>query len=201
MMARIYQTIAVDGTRTPLRSILSIVNRQGETLRNNITEYERAVDPRAVHLLHYALREVVREGTGRGVYRRLAEDFHVAGKTGTTNDGRDSWFAGFSGDLLAVTWVGRDNNDATGLTGSSGALRVWADFMAEGATRPLSYRMPSGVELHRIDERSGALTGEGCDNARLMPFIVGSEPNARTGCSPRASGIRGWFEKLFGGRD
>jgi penicillin-binding protein 1B len=201
MMARIYQTIAVDGTRTPLRSILSIVNRQGETLRNNITEYERAVDPRAVHLLHYALREVVREGTGRGVYRRLAEDFHVAGKTGTTNDGRDSWFAGFSGDLLAVTWVGRDNNEATGLTGSSGALRVWADFMAEGATRPLSYRMPSGVELHRIDERSGALTGEGCDNARLMPFIVGSEPSARTGCSPRASGIRGWFEKLFGGRD
>uniref|UniRef100_UPI003F6BD4A6 transglycosylase domain-containing protein n=1 Tax=Congregibacter sp. TaxID=2744308 RepID=UPI003F6BD4A6 len=58
MMARVYQTIAVDGTRTPLRSILSIVNRRGEILRNNITEYERAVDPRAVHLLHYALREV-----------------------------------------------------------------------------------------------------------------------------------------------
>jgi penicillin-binding protein 1B len=200
MMARIYQTIAVDGTRTPLRSILSIVNRHGETLRNNITEYERVVDPRAVHLLHYALREVVREGTGRAVYRRLPEDFHVAGKTGTTNDGRDSWFAGFSGDLLAVTWIGRDNNEATGLTGSSGALRIWADFMAEGATRPLSYRMPTGVELHRVDERSGALTGEGCDNARLLPFIEGSEPTARTGCTPGATGIRGWFEKLFGGR-
>ncbi|MDP5053211.1 MAG: penicillin-binding transpeptidase domain-containing protein, partial [Congregibacter sp.] len=161
MMARLYQTIAVDGTRTPLRSILSIVNRDGDTLRNNITEYERVVDPRAIHLLHYALREVVREGTGQGVYRSLADDFHVAGKTGTTNDGRDSWFAGFSGDLLAVTWIGRDNNDATGLTGSSGALRIWADFMSQAATRPLSYRMPEGVELHRVDDVSGELTGEG----------------------------------------
>ncbi|MFK8042319.1 penicillin-binding protein 1B [Congregibacter sp.] len=199
MMARVYQTIAVDGTRTPLRSILSIVNRKGEILRNNITEYERAVDPRAIHLLHYALREVVREGTGRGVYRSLADDFHVAGKTGTTNDGRDSWFAGFSGDLLAVTWIGRDNNDATGLTGSSGALRIWADFMAEAASRPLSYRMPGGVELHRVDDVTGELTGEGCSNARLLPFIVGSQPTASTGCTPKSDGIRGWFEKLFGG--
>uniref|UniRef100_UPI003F6A5A8A penicillin-binding transpeptidase domain-containing protein n=1 Tax=Congregibacter sp. TaxID=2744308 RepID=UPI003F6A5A8A len=190
-----------DGTRTPLRSILSIVNRRGEILRNNITEYERAVDPRAVHLLHYALREVVREGTGRGVYRSLAEDFHVAGKTGTTNDGRDSWFAGFSGDLLAVTWIGRDNNNATGLTGSSGALRIWADFMAQAATRPLSYRMPAGVELHRVDDRSGELTGEGCANARLLPFVTGSEPARSTGCVPKSEGIRGWFEKLFGGSE
>ncbi|MFK7830514.1 MAG: penicillin-binding protein 1B [Congregibacter sp.] len=201
MMARVYQTIAVDGTRTPLRSILSIVNRDGETLRNNITEYERAVDPRFVHLLHYALREVVREGTGRGVYRSLPADFHVAGKTGTTNDGRDSWFAGFSGDLLAVTWVGRDNNEATGLTGSSGALRVWADFMRGAAQRPLDYRMPSGVELHWVDDRSGRLALEGCDNARLLPFAEGSEPSARSACVPQRRGIRGWFEKLFGGEN
>jgi penicillin-binding protein 1B len=199
MMARIYQTIAVDGTRTPLRSIRSIVNRDGEVLRRNFTEYERVVNPEAVHLLRYALREVVREGTGRGVYRYLASDFHVAGKTGTTNDGRDSWFAGFSGDLLAVTWIGRDNNAATGLTGASGALRVWAEFMADAAVRPLQYRMPAGVELHWVDDRSGRLTGEGCEGARLLPFIAGSEPRERTGCTPRADGLRGWFERLFRG--
>jgi penicillin-binding protein 1B len=199
MMARLYQTIAVDGTRTPLRSILSIVNRNGVTLRNNLTEYERAVDARATHLLHYALREVVREGTGRGVYNRLPSDFHVAGKTGTTNDGRDSWFAGFSGDLLAVSWIGYDDNAETGLTGSSGALKIWAEFMARGARRPLDYRMPTGVELHRVDDRTGLLTGEGCPNARLLPFIAGSAPRQSTGCAPRSDGIRGWFEKLFGG--
>jgi len=199
MMARMYQTIAVDGTRTPLRSIRSILNREGEVLRRNFTEYERAVDPRAVHLLSYALREVVREGTGRGVYRYLPEDFHVAGKTGTTNDGRDSWFAGFSGDLLAVTWIGRDNNDATGLTGSSGALRVWADFMAGAARRPLQYRMPAGVELHWIDDRSGLRTGEGCEAARLLPFVEGSAPAGTTGCAAKNGGLRSWFERLFRG--
>lgn len=201
MMARLYQTIAVDGTRTPLRSILSIVNREGATLHNNITEYERAVDARAVHLLHYALREVVREGTGRGVYRYLPDEFHVAGKTGTTNDGRDSWFAGFSGDLLAVSWIGRDNNEATGLTGSSGALRLWADFMKDAAQRPLDYRMPSGVELHWVDDASGQLAAEGCENARLLPFIEGSEPSIKSDCAPTRAGIRGWFERLFGDRE
>ena len=199
MMARVYQSIAVDGTHTPLRSIRAIVNRDGEVLRSNFTEYERAVDPRAAHLLRYALREVVREGTGRGVYRYLDDEFHVAGKTGTTNDGRDSWFAGFSGDLLAVTWIGRDNNDATGLTGSSGALRIWAAFMAESARRPLYYRMPTGVALHWVDERQDLLTGEGCDNARLLPFIAGSEPRAATGCAAQRSGLRGWFDRLFRG--
>ncbi|GAB5413333.1 MAG: penicillin-binding protein 1B [Congregibacter sp.] len=199
MMARLYQTMSVDGTRTPLRSILSIVNRRGEVLRSNITEYERAVDARAVHLLHYALREVVREGTGRGVYRYLADDFHVAGKTGTTNDGRDSWFAGFSGDLMAVSWIGYDNNEATGLTGSSGALRLWAQFMRDAAKRPLDYRMPAGVELHRIDDSSGMITGKGCENARLLPFIEGSAPRERTDCVTEKGGLRGWFEKLFGG--
>ena len=199
MMARLYQTLAVDGTRTPLRSIRAIVNRHGEVLRTNVTEYERAVDRRSVHLVGYALREVVMEGTGRGVYRYLPADLHVAGKTGTTNDGRDSWFAGFSGDLLAVTWVGRDNNDATGLTGSSGALRIWAQFMAGAAKRSLAYPMPDGVELHWIDDRTGVLTGEGCDNARLLPFQAGSQPEQRSGCQRERGGLRGWFEKLLGG--
>ena len=199
MMARLYQTLAVDGTRTPLRSILSIVDRNGETLRSNLTEYERAVDARAVHLLHYALREVMREGTGRSAYRVLPQDFHVAGKTGTTNDGRDSWFAGFSGDLLAVSWVGYDDNRETGLTGASGALRVWAEFMESAARRSLDYRMPADVELHWIDNRTGTLTGEGCDDARVLPFIAGSQPTASSGCSPKKEGIRGWFERLFGG--
>lgn len=198
MMARLYQTIAVDGTYTPLRSIRAIVNRDGDTLRRNFTEYERAVDPRAAHLLQYALREAVREGTGRGVYDYLASDFHVAGKTGTTNDGRDSWFAGFSGDLLAVTWIGRDNNEPTGLTGSSGALRVWADFMAAAATRPLYYRMPAGVALHWVDDSRGLLTGEGCDGALLLPFIEGSQPQAESRCNTRRGGLRGWFDRLFG---
>lgn len=198
-MAAMYQSIAAGGFRMPLRSIRDIVDARGEPLRRYPLEYERTVSLQAVHLLHYALREVVREGTGRGVYRYLPDNFQVAGKTGTTNDGRDSWFAGFSGDLLAVTWIGRDDNGGTGLTGSSGALKVWAHFMARASQRSLAYRMPDQVEPHWIDESNGYLTGKGCPDARLMPFITGSEPRQRTNCSPRSNVIKDWFQSLFGG--
>jgi len=198
VIARLYQTIAAGGFQMPLRSIRDIVDARGQPLRRYALSYDRTLDLRVVHLLHYALRGVVREGTGSGVYRRLPAEFDVAGKTGTTNDGRDSWFAGFSGDLLAVTWIGRDDNGSTGLTGSNGALPVWADFMAESARRPLAYRMPAGIRLHWIDSESGLLTDEACPGARLLPFIVGSAPTREGPCQGRSNPVRDWFQKLFG---
>lgn len=198
-MAAMYQSIASGGFRMPLRSIRDIVDANGEPLRRYALEYERTASLQSVHLLHYALRAVVREGTGRAVYRYLDSDFAVAGKTGTTNEGRDSWFAGFSGDLLAVSWIGRDDNGGTGLTGSSGALHVWADFMANASQRSLAYRMPDGIEPQWVDESSGYLTGQGCQNARMLPFIAGSEPSMRTNCSGRKqrTRLKDWFESLF----
>lgn len=198
-MAAMYQSIAAGGFRMPLRSIRDIVDANGDPLRRYALEYERTASLQSVHLLHYALRAVVREGTGRGVYRYLDNEFDVAGKTGTTNDGRDSWFAGFSGDLLAVSWIGRDDNGGTGLTGSSGALHVWANFMAKSSRRSLAYRMPDGIETHWVDEKNGYLTGEGCQNARILPFIVGSEPTLRTNCADKKqrTRLKDWFESLF----
>ena len=209
-MAIMYQSIAAGGFRMPLRSIRDVVDANGESLKRYPLEYDRTASLQSVHLLHYALRAVVLEGTGRGVYRYLPDNFAVAGKTGTTNDGRDSWFAGFSGDLLAVTWVGRDDNGATKLTGGSGALKVWADFMARASKQPLAYRMPDGIQPQWIDDSNGYLTGDGCPDARMVPFIVGSEPRQSTRCSSlrqsgaksdsgSGSGIKGWFESLFGG--
>jgi len=198
-MAAMYQTIAAGGFRMPLRSIREVVDARGEPLKRYPLEYDRTVSLQATNLLTYALRAVVREGTGMGVYRYLPQNFDVAGKTGTTNDGRDSWFAGFSGDLLAVTWIGRDDNGSTGLTGGTGALKVWAHFMAQASERPLGYRMPDGMETVWIDEQNGFLTGKGCPNSRLIPFITGSEPRQSTNCVARASGIKDWFQSLFGG--
>ena len=198
-MAAMYQTIAAGGFRMPLRSIREVVDAQGEPLRRYPLEYERTVSLQATNLLTYALRAVVREGTGKGVYRYLPDGFDVAGKTGTTNDGRDSWFAGFAGDLLAVTWIGRDDNGSTGLTGGSGALKVWAHFMAQASERPLGYRMPDGMETLWIDDQSGFLTGKGCPNSRLVPFITGSQPRQSTQCAARATGLKDWFQSLFGG--
>ncbi|QIB66005.1 penicillin-binding protein 1B [Kineobactrum salinum] len=197
-MAAMYQSIAAGGFRMPLRSIRDIVDARGEPLRRYPLEYDRTVSLQAMHLLHYGLREVVREGTGRGVYNYLGSNFDVAGKTGTTNDGRDSWFAGFSGDLLTVSWIGRDDNGATGLTGSSGALRVWAHFMSRASQRPLDYRMPDQIKPVWVDGNSGALSADGCLGARMMPFIAGSEPRQRSDCTGRESTIKDWFQSLFG---
>lgn len=197
-MAAIYQTIAAGGFRMPLRSIRDVVDAEGDPLSRYPLEYDRTVSLQATNLLHYALRAVVREGTGRGVYRYLPTDFDVAGKTGTTNNGRDSWFAGFSGDLLAVSWIGLDDNGGTGLTGGSGALKIWAHFMAQASERPLGYRMPDGMQTFWIDGQLGYLTGKGCPDSRLMPFITGSQPRQSTNCSPRNSGGNDWFQSLFG---
>ncbi|AQA17006.1 penicillin-binding protein 1B [Halioglobus japonicus] len=196
-MAAMYQTIASGGFRTPLRSIRDIVDARGEPLQRYDLQYEREVSLQAVYLLQYAMLEAMKKGTGRGAYRDLPANMLVAGKTGTTNDGRDSWFAGFSGDLLAVTWMGRDDNGETGLTGSSGALRIWSRFMAGASQRSLAYRMPEGVEVDWVDSSNGMITGEGCPNAVQMPFIEGSQPRAHTNCAPRTSRIKGWFQSIF----
>ena len=197
-VAGLYQSIATGGFNLPLHTIRDVVDAEGALLQRFPLEYERVASTRAMHLLHYALREVVREGTGRGVYRSLPEDFDVAGKTGTTNDFRDSWFAGFSGDLLAVNWIGRDDNSSTGLTGASGAARVWAAFMADAAERPLAaYRAPDGIGHYWIDETSGKLSGRDCKGARLLPFVEGSEPFERAPCVNTGSPIIKWFRELF----
>ena len=197
-MATMYQTIASGGYRTPLKTIRTVLDARGKIDTRYELTYDREVSLQAVYLLQYALIDVMRNGTGKGAYRSIPDNLTLAGKTGTTNDGRDSWFAGFSGDLLTVSWVGRDDNGGTGLTGSSGALKVWSHFMGAASKRSLAYNMPEGVEVQTIDTSSGYLTGKGCPNAQSMPFIEGSQPGRSTNCSPKKSGIRDWFQSLFG---
>jgi penicillin-binding protein 1B len=198
-----YQTIASGGFRMPLRSIRDIVDAKGRPLRRYPLNYERTLDTRAVHLLHYALRASVHEGTARGLARYLPADFAVAAKTGTSDEGRDTWFAGFSGDLLTVSWIGTDDNRSTALTGSNAALHVWGEFMAASATRPLAYRMPAGVSVHWVDLNTDTSAAPHCDNPKLLPFIDGSEPRGRSACNSeqgrRTRPVLDWFQKLFGG--
>lgn len=196
-IAAMYQTIAAGGFQLPLRTIREVVDIEGQVLSRYPLEYDRVVSLQVMHLLHYALREVVREGTGHGVYNYLPKDMAVAGKTGTTNDNRDSWFAGFSGDLLAVSWIGRDDNADTKLTGASGALKVWAHFMSRASRTGLAYRSPEGIDHAWIDEQSGKLSAERCEGARLMPFISGSQPLERAGCVNVGDRIMEWFRDLF----
>ncbi|WZF87822.1 penicillin-binding protein 1B [Marinobacter metalliresistant] len=197
-VAQIYQGLATSGFNTPLRTIREVTDASGEALSRYSLEVEQVADPAAVHLVQYAMQETMQEGTGRSTYNILPRQLTLAGKTGTTDDGRDSWFAGFSGDLLAVAWVGRDDNGATALTGASGALPVWSRFMAQVPQHGFSPVVPDGVNYHWVNTERQALTDKYCDTARLLPFIAGSEPAQTVSCSGTLERrIRGWFEGLF----
>ena len=192
-----YLTIAAGGFNTPLRSTTEIVDSLGEPLSRYPLTITSQFDSGSIHLLEYLLIEVMREGTGRGAYRTLDANFAVAGKTGTTDDSRDSWFVGYSGDLLAVVWVGRDDNGVTSFTGSSAALPVWARFMSAASRRPLKPLLPEGVEYQWIESSTGKRTGKGCQDARYMPFKIGTEPKRHTGCRRSGRGFKSWLENLF----
>jgi len=195
-VAQMYQGLAAGGFRSPLRAIREVLDSQGRPLQRYPLEVVKAADPAAVFLLDRNLVEVVRAGTARGLANYLP-GIEVAGKTGTTNDLRDSWFAGFSGDRVGVVWVGRDDNQPTGLTGSRGALPVWGRLMAALGTQPLALQAPSGVEYLWVNPDSGLLSDEHCPGAVAYPFIAGSGPDRADDCRGSVGVgdmFRRWFE-------
>ena len=197
-VAQIYQGLATSGFNTPLRTIRQVSDANGDALSRYSLKVDQVADSASVHLVQYAMQEAMQEGTGRSAYRTVPDALTLAGKTGTTDDGRDSWFAGFSGDLLAVTWVGRDDKGPTILSGATGALPVWARFMGRVPQHGFSPVVPDGVAYHWVNSEQAALTDEDCENARFMPFIVGSEPDIVASCGGGLERrVRGWFEGLF----
>ena len=198
-VAQLYHTIAANGFYTPLRAIDSVFTNSYKRLQRYPFKSEQRFDPKTMHLLHYAMQVVLREGTGKSAYRRLPESLVLAGKTGTTNDQRDSWFAGFSGNYLSVVWLGRDDNGQTPLTGGTGALRLWTDIMSSLENRSLVFSQPDGISYHWVEPDTGQLSREGCEGARYLPFVDGSEPQQRSACVPaRLDGVIDWFKEKFG---
>ncbi|WP_366511897.1 penicillin-binding protein 1B [uncultured Amphritea sp.] len=181
-VAQLYQTIAGNGFQVPMRAIRMVTDNENEELSRYPYNMLQTVASGPVHLIQYGLQEVVREGTARSVYNRLPQELTVAGKTGTTNDQRDSWFAGFAGDRLAVVWLGLDDNKPLPLTGSSGALRVWTEFMVQARPQPFMAERSDTISYHWVEDSSGLMSGDGCEGARQLPFIEGTEPKESSGC-------------------
>lgn len=180
---QMYQTIAAGGYRTPLRTILTVMDQNGHILRHYPLTVKQAARAAPVFCLTNALLEVTRTGTAASLRHLLPSGLIVAGKTGTTNDQRDSWFAGFTGSHVAVAWVGRDDNRPTGLTGASGALRIWAELMKKIATRPLAPEPPENIDFYFSDIDNGKLFADQCRQGTLLPFIRGGILPPVTGCT------------------
>ena len=128
------------------------------------------------------MQEVARSGTAQYAFNRLPKNLHMAGKTGTSNDQRDSWFAGFTGNRLAVFWLGRDDNKPLPFTGSGGALRAWTEFMKQERPTPLQVAQPEGIEFQWIDIASGYLSDRICPGSKQLPFETGQAPDVAIDC-------------------
>jgi penicillin-binding protein 1B len=193
-VTQMYQTLASGGFNIPLRAIREVLAKDGKPLRRYGLSVRQAIRPGPVFLTNYLLTEVVRTGTARALVSELPGAFPFAGKTGTTDELRDSWFAGFGSDRLAVVWLGRDDNHPAGFTGADGAMRIWADLMRERPPSPLDLTAPKGVAWNWADVTTGYLTDPNCPGAARLPFIPTSDTIPYQACGPADHDRGQWFE-------
>ncbi|HEY1077899.1 MAG TPA: penicillin-binding protein 1B, partial [Fontimonas sp.] len=186
-VAQMYATLAASGFQAPLSAIREVQTKDGAPLSRYPIQVKQTLADGPVYLVDWALQKVMTEGTARAAYQSLPADLAVAGKTGTTDDYRDSWFAGFSADRVTVIWVGRDDNQPTGLSGASGALPVWARVMRDLKVRSLLQLQPSDVELVTIDPASGLRADEACPGAVELPYMLGWGPIEWAPCANGAT--------------
>ena len=196
-VSQLFQTIASNGFKIKQRAIREVTNAQGLSLSRYPFTIKQEISPEAAYLLQHALQEVMQTGTGRSAYWQLPKALLVAGKTGTTNENRDSWFAGFSGDYLAVVWVGRDDNGPTKLTGSSGALIVWSDFIKRIPQYPITLDKPAELEYYWFDQENGKRTDEQCKGAQPLPIWGSVDHIDSQACQKGYSTVSGWLQSWF----
>lgn len=201
-VAQMYHTVANGGFFAPLRAIRAVVSADGQLLQRYGVDVTQVVAPEAAYLTTTALHYAVREGTGAALRNYMDSDRVIAGKTGTSNDARDSWFAGYGGSHLAVVWVGRDDNHPIGLTGASGAMRIWGDLSNRIEMSSLPMTPPENIEWRWLERDTQTLSLENCPNSVVLPFVRGTEPGVWSECG--AAGQRNpvektidWFKKWF----
>lgn len=182
-VAQLYNAFANGGFSTPLRAVRAVLDAKGEALKSFALEVTPVADPRAVYQVNRMLVQVMERGSGRGARAYLPSGVVVAGKSGTSSDYRDSWFAGFSGNHLAVVWIGYDDNTPTGLTGSSGSLAVWSRLMSSIGTTSWSAPLPEGLEEAWVEYTTGLATKPGCGEEAISIAVPrGTQLPALEGC-------------------
>jgi penicillin-binding protein 1B len=200
-VVQVYTSLANGGFRARLRTVLAVLDEQGHALKHFRVQVESVAPPAAVYQIDRMLMLVPTHGTAREAPARLPKGLIFAGKTGTSSDTRDSWFAGFTGSYLAVAWVGYDDNHITGLTGAAGALPVWADTMA--TLKPVSYQpvAPDLAEDRWISFGTGLETSAACADAVQIGVPKDAVLAAGANCNPSPSAtagdkIKAWIKNL-----
>jgi len=204
-MTQMYQFLASGGRVQPLQTVRAVLDPQGKALSKYETSVVKAQagDAMAARLITVAMQQTVTSGTARALVSEGLGDLQSAGKTGTSNDGRDSWYAGFTGDHLAVVWLGNDQNERTGLYGATGAMRVWSQLFKRLPSSTLRLS-GEGLEWAYLDASQYATTDADCPGSRRSVFVAGYLPADYVPCAapmPEEGDSGSWLEWFQGVKD
>jgi len=191
-----YLPFAANGMYRKTHAVNRITSAQGDTLWQFKSQNDQRLSNNGAYLIDYALTQVAQSGTAKSLTWRLKNTM-VAGKTGTSNDLRDSWFIGYDKKHLVTTWLGKDNNKSTGLTGSSGALPLFASFMKAQGVMSKGLTMPNSISMTLFEQKTGSAVTAQCDGTISYP-AVNSSIRLVKNCLQEKKGILSWFDKLFG---
>ena len=199
MVNQMYQTIANQGLHLPLHALLAVTDSDNRLIWHRELPASQRFDPKAAYLLNYALHKVTQQGTAKQL-AKVFPNVNLAGKTGTTDDYRDSWFSGFDRSTLTTVWVGHDDNMPTGLTGASGALQVFINYLKRQYPKSLVRSLPQGVTITAFDQ-NGQMHAVNCPAQRRLPAIV-DELTQLQPCQEVKQGQQrkpSLWERIFGG--
>ncbi|MBN1365045.1 MAG: PBP1A family penicillin-binding protein [Syntrophaceae bacterium] len=203
-----YTTIASGGIRFEPFPLYSVTTANGDIIMVKKINKKRVFDPRVTYLAGHTMEGVLARGTAREA-KTLGINFPASGKTGTTNNNRDSWFVGYTPDVVCAVWVGYDSGADTGLTGAKGALHIWSRFMRSFYSRyqPLAVIPPKGIQMAVIDQKSGYLATSSCPQTIREAYLRGTAPKKTCPDHPekptvkknrkKKSGISEFFSDLF----
>ena len=177
-VTKLYQTIANQGGRIELTTIDTIADRQGNIIYQHDKTAKQVVPQEAAFQTLFAMQQTVERGTARSLQNDYA-DLRLAGKTGTTNDARDTWFVGIDGKNISTVWLGRDDNGETKLTGASGALQIYKDYLSHTYIEKLKLNKPANMKWVGITQHGSW----DCDSNRVIPVWVNNGQNFCGGTS------------------
>lgn len=191
----LYLPFANHGELATVHAINKVVSSYGETLWQVETDIIRVISKDVSYLMDYALMQVAVSGTAKSLSWRLKGN-KIAGKTGTSNDLRDSWFIGFDEKNLVTTWVGKDNNKPTGLTGSSGALLLFSEYIKKQGVVDKVNNPPETIAMTVFESKTGNAVTSNCANTQMYPAVLAGI-SISSECLQEKAGAISWFKKLF----
>ncbi|ENP8320902.1 penicillin-binding protein 1B [Vibrio vulnificus] len=190
-VAQMYQTLTNSGRKAPLTALRSVVDLEGHVLYQSLPKSSPAVNEQAAWLTTYAMKQGVAQGTGRYLQNQFAWAA-LAGKTGTSNDSRDSWFVGVDGREVTTIWLGRDDNQPTKLTGASGALRVYAEYLKQRTPEKLILPWPKEITTLGYQQKSEGELLLDCSSQFTLP-VWDKQGELKAQCEKSSN----WLNKLL----